>query len=343
MIQKKLSLTLFGLLTCGTCMGAGEPVQRFYLDYCYMTPLHQDKTVIGKMFGKISSNGSVANKAVDLYLYNSKHKGGTSVGGSRAKEDGTFYREYRAYDAIYGESNQFAVMFYDSDKNRTKINFDQYFYDNYPYLYVDQLSGLTYEVNNLLGYTPEKGHFMASNKYFFKNWYSINDINIYNKFDVEMFSFEEMFGPLYIPVTYSSIELIIPANYGLFVDQSDGETLDNHLAISLKLEDQGDNHFKLSFNQDLFVNPYTYEMARTQRTGFVPTKYLYLPKNGFHNFNKLDLSIYGEKLGTLSLNFNCHFSIQAQKQRIGDCVTSAYCIHTEDASFNDNGKELVHD
>ena len=343
-MKRKLCLTLFSLITCGTCLGATNPVQRYWLDYCYFTPLHQDKGHLGKVFAKLSSNGSVTNKLVNFYLYNTKYKTGTMMHNLRpTDESGLIYREVTNNLVTYGDQNRFRLYFNDSDGTKNEVWFDEFFDDNYPYLNVDQLSSLTYEVNNVLSYTKERGNFTTSNKYCFKNWYAINDINIYNKFDVEMFSFEEMFGPLYIPVTYYEIDLIIPANYGLFVDQTDDENMLNHLAISLKLTDQGENHYLLSFNEDLFVNPYTYEMSRSPRNGFVQTKYLYLPKNGFHDFNQLNLSIYGEKLGTMRLNFNYHFSILAEKQRIGDCVTSEYCIHTQDANFTDNGKELNND
>lgn len=343
MIKNKLCLTLLGLLSCGTCLGATGPVQRFTFEYCYMSPVHHNSTHKGKLFVKISSNGSVQNKLINFYCYNSKYKTGTMISGIRPKtESGEATKEF-GNNLLVENGNRFRLFCSDSDYTENSIWFDQFYHDDYPYLKVDELSSLSYEVNNILGYTKERGHFMTTNKYCFNNWYALNDINIYNKFDIEMFSFEELFGPLHVPVTYYGIDLILPANYGLFADQSDDENMLNHLSINLKLVDQGDNRFVLAFNQDLFVNPYTYQMARSPRSGFVQTKYIYLPKNGFQNFKKLDFSIYGEKLGTMNLNFNYHFSIEAEKQRVGDCVSSEYCVRTNDANFGDNGKELVHD
>ena len=62
-----------------------------------------------------------------------------------------------------------------------------------------------------------------------------------------------------------------------------------------------------------------------------------------HDFNKMDLIIVGYSLGTLKLGFEYYFSIEAERSRVGDCVTSEYCIKTGDAQFSEMGKELSHD
>ena len=344
MLKRNVCLTIVGLLTCLTSLGASEPVQRYTLDYCYFTPLHQDKNHRGKVFAKLSSNGPVTRKLINFYLFNKKYKTGTTMSNLRpSDESGLISASVSNALVTYGDQNRFRLFFFDEDKRQTEVWFDEFFDDYYPHLKVDQFSNLTYEVNNVLGYTNEKGNFITSNAYHFKNWYALNDITTYNKFDVEMFSFEETFGHLYIPVEYSRIELKIPANYGLFSDLTDSERSSNSVVLSLKLLDKGDNHFVLSFNQNLFVNPQTYEMSRVERNNFVPTKYIYLPKNGFNDLGNLNFEINGEKLGTMHLDFEYHFSIEAQRRRIGDCVTSDYCVHVNDASFSDNGKELKHD
>ena len=84
-------------------------------------------------------------------------------------------------------------------------------------------------------------------------------------------------------------------------------------------------------------------MARSQLPGFVETKYLYLQKNGFNDLEKLNFTILGEKLGTMRIDFSYSFSIEAERSRMGNCVSSEYCIKTNDVEFSDIGKELKHD
>ena len=113
--------------------------------------------------------------------------------------------------------------------------------------------------------------------------------------------------------------------------------------VGLNFFEKEDKRYGFSFADDLYVNPYTYEMARSQLNGFVKTKYLYLPKNGFHDFESIKLNVNATNLGVACVNMTYDVYIESDKSRIGNCVTSQYCIRTGDAIFIDGGKELKHD
>lgn len=343
MMKQKIGLLACSFLTCGVSLGA-TTVQRYYLDYFYITNVHLDASNEPKYFGKLSSNGSVTRKLINFYVYNSKYKTGTSVKNIRpSDETGIVSGTFTSKLFMTNEENLVKIFFTDSDKKRTEHTFSVYYDDTYPTISVDQLETASYEKANVPAYSKEAGYFMATNKYLFNNWYDINDITIYNKFDVGMFTFEEKIQDLSIPSSYYQFDLGIPAIYGLFVDQTNEEYTKNLVVLNLKFVEKENYVYQMALNQDVYVNPYTYEMARSQLPGFVQTKYIYLPKNGFSNLRRLSFKVLGEKLGTMRLNFRYDFSIQAFRSRIGNCVSSEYCIRTDDTKFSENGKELTND
>ena len=342
--KKYFCLVLIALVICGANLGATRAVTRYYLEYCYISPVHTDKSHPGKVLAKLCGNGTLTNKGVFFYLYNSKRPSGSNIMTLRpSDESGIINKTYKGTEFIKGEENRLKIFLTDSDGTRTEHWFSGVVDDTYRSINVDRLGSLTYEVGNISAYTRSRGSFTGLNRYCFNNWYVLNDIHVYNKFDIEMFTFEEYFDELKIPVENCSIELYIPAIYGLFNDLSITEVERQRAVISLRLRENDDLSYSLVFNQALYVNPFTYEMSRSPKNGFVQTKYLYLPKTGFASQEKLDFRIVGEQLGTMLVDFDYHFSIEAERNRIGNCVTSEYCIHTNDAQFTDYGKVLNHD
>lgn len=343
MMKQRVIPLLLCALTCGVSFGATE-VQRYQLDYFYITPFYTDKSRNLRVLAKLSSNKSVTNKLVNFYVYNSKHKTGTTIKGLRPKdESGLINTTSTTNSMVPGEQNRVKIFFNDSDGQTNTYWFDLFEETKPPRLEIDQLQTATYERFNVASYTKEKGYFTSSDRYEFKNWYAINEMNIYNKFDVEMFTFSESIGGIPVEIEYYLISIGIPAIYGLFCDLRADEIDYNRVELTLDFVDIGNHQYKLSFKDKLYVNPFTYEMARSQLPGFVETKYIYLPKNGFKELQKLDFGILGEKLGTMKLDFGYSFSIEAERSRIGNCVSSEYCIRTNDVEFSEIGKELTHD
>lgn len=343
MQRNSLIIAIVGLLTCLVSFGATQ-VQRYWLDYFYITPGFTNLSRKTKVLMKLSSNGPVTKKLVNFYMYNSKYKTGSMITNLRpSDETGVITREITGTMFMPNEENKTKVFFSDSDSTKTnhwmypEVNVDC------PQLIIDKLPNGVYESPHVFAYEKDRGYFTTTNSYTFTNWYKENEIPVFNKFDIEMFTFEEKVGPLNVESSASDLCIAIPNKYGLFVDLNLHNQIVDRVELVLKLVDSGGYKYHLAFDTDLYVNPYTYEMARSQLPGFVKTKYLYLPKNGFHDFNKMDLYLVGFDLGTLKLSFNYTFSIEAERSRIGDCVTSEYCIKTGDSEYSDFGKDLKHD
>lgn len=345
MLKKKIISTLGCALGCLFSVGASEPVQRYEMEYIYMSPAHVDKTHKSRVIYKVRTNtGTINGWAAYCYLYNDNYSAGTNFAKFWCRNDeGTSDTFFTTYTFIKGKENRLKIFFNDKDGTRTNIWFNTIFHDEYPQLSIQNLPSGVYEVNNVIGYEKGVSNIRTTNKYVFRNWYAENHIDVYNKIDFGMFSFEEYMGPIKVAIQYYLFQLAIPAEYGLFDDATDDEKYLNRIVFDFDLVNDGTNHYTLQIKDKIYVNPYTYQMSRHAKSGFVETKYLYLPKTGFTDLNKLDFKIAGENLGTMRLNFNYQFSVQANKSRIGDCVSSQYCIKSGDANYSEIGKEIVHD
>ena len=332
------------MATCCVSFGAST-IQRYVIEYCYVTPV---KTIVpnyrSKVLLKLTSNGPVTNKLVYFYLFNRKYKTGTTMNNIRPKdESGEASATFSSKLLIQGESNRIRIFYSDSDGTINEIWFDEIFDDYVRQVEVNNLANLEYRIDNIPAYTKEKGNFVASNRYFFENCYSTNNLTIFNKFDIEHFTLSEKIDDIYVQMDCGEISVKIPTIYGLFCDCSNAEIEQGYLSIGLNFVEKEDKRYGFSFADDLYVNPYTYEMARSQLNGFVKTKYLYLPKNGFHDFESIKLNVNATNLGVACINMTYDVYIESDKSRIGNCVTSQYCIRTGDAIFIDGGKELKHD
>lgn len=345
MYKKKSFITK---LICGLpsllCVGA-TTVQRFYMDYIYVGPIHSDKNHKSRIIYHLETNtGSLNNKLVNFYVYNSNKPSGSMIRNLRLNnEEGFFDGEFTTYTFVENGPNQVKVFYSDQDGTRTNHYFDLSFDNNYPLVEFNKCPGGVYEVSNVKGYQKDRGYFDTTNKYVFNNYYVDHDANIYSKFDIEKLSFEEYFGLVKVNVTNSTFKIEIPANSGLFSDLTSTETSSNRVVLPLNLINDGTNRYILSFAQHFYVNPLTYEMRRTPTKNYVETRYIYLPKDGLSEGQKIYFNIFGEKLGTMQLDFSYRFYVESNIQRIGNCVTSEYCIRTSDVPYKDVGKEIKND
>ena len=343
MHRSSLLITLVGFVTCLTSLGATE-VPHYYMDYFYVTPGFTNKLRNTKLLMKLGGNGTLTNKTIYIYMYNSKYKSGSRIAFVHpTDETGVVAREITGTMFVENEQNRIKAFWGDGDGTTKELWLYPKTNVELPRLKVHELGTHVYESPHVYGYTKERGSFITNDSYIFSNWYELNEMSVFNKFDISMFTFQEKVGPIPVGIGYEDLCIVFPAKYGLFVDLNAQEKDLQRVDMPLKFVDSGGYNYHLEFDVDLYVNPYTYEMARSQLPGFVKTKYMYLPKNGFHEFNKMDLIIVGYSLGTLKLGFEYYFSIEAELSRIGDCVTSEYCIKTADAQFSEMGKELSHD
>ena len=79
----------------------------------------------------------------------------------------------------------------------------------------------------------------------------------------------------------------------------------------------------------MYVNPQTLDMSLVKYDGFVATKYFYLP------INKIDLlldqifTIHFDEFGYGKSNFSWDMRYLNNRNLIGDCDNSDYCIKGE--------------
>lgn len=327
--------TVFGI--------SATPIQRYELEYLYITPAHTDKTYKSRLILKISTNvGSVKNKLIYFYVYNSSYPTGTMINNTRPKDSsGVCDILFTTYCFVKGK-NEVHIFFFDEDGKKNEYLFNVSIDDRAPTVEVSSLKNQCYEMANIQGYTKSRGYFTATNRHDFQNWTKQYYLPIYNKFDITNLKYREMIGNYLVAAQYESIKLYIPTNYDIFADVTQEERKSSRLSLNLELVESGHYNYYLRFVSQLYVNPITHQMARSPRNGFVKTNYIYLPKDGYAKTNNLRFYIACEKIGTMRMKFNYNFVVQGSKSRIGDCIMSEYCVQAEETSYSDQGKEIVH-
>ena len=345
-MKNKVFSTLIFAIPSLLSAGATTVSQRFHMEYLFLGPIYSDKSRTSRIIYKMGANtGTPKKKTSYIYVINNKHpKNGTLLKELRPQnDDGVVDETFTTYSCDENSQNQARIYYTHEDKTRTTHLFDWPIDNSSPNVDLNTLPSGVYEANNIKAYDMNRGYYNATNRYVFTDWYTENHLPIYNKFDIEKFSFEEYFGSIEIPVTYETFRLEIPANLGLFDGLTSQEISQNNVVFNLNLVNDGTNHYSLKLQDTLYVHPYTYKMSRTPINGYVVTKHFYLPKNGFVNQDKINFTLQGTNIGTMRLSFHYDFSIVSNRSRIGDCVTSQYCIQSEDAVYSELGKELNHD
>lgn len=341
MFKRKLSLLLIAPLYCLSSLGASEPTPYYWLEYVYITPVTTSNTRKGKVVALLNGNSSLKGKTLYSFIYNNG-RGQSFVDLMCKSENGFLLGKYSNYTFKKDGENRIKFFYYNGT-GKVELNLYGTYDDRHFQTKVDKQRSSLYTTYDVAGYSKDRGYYITYDKYFFINWYAVKEVKVYNKFDVGMFTFYEQIGELKVPQENTYLELIIPTKYGLFTDLNEVEKYDEYVVLPLRFVDIGGYNYQVQLEDPLYVNPYTYEMSRTKQNGYVQTKYIYLPKNGFHDYGTMDFSIMGEDLGTSKILYSYNFTVEAEKSRIGNCVTSEYCIRSVDTSYDDFGKELKND
>lgn len=101
---------------------------------------------------------------------------------------------------------------------------------------------------------------------------------------------------------------------------------DSELAYFPLTFERKDSSFFLKLKNVLYVNPLTQEMSATQKTNFVKTRLIYLPKNEKRYEDEYNCYISLEGFGIDRADFLTNFKYKSLLNTFGDCRNSEYCI-----------------
>lgn len=97
------------------------------------------------------------------------------------------------------------------------------------------------------------------------------------------------------------------------------------LQLPIKLL-KSNGELSLAFQNKLFVNPITLEMSPKQSSGFVETKYFYLPRDSKQFEESYECTIKISCFGLDNDDFILTFRYKSLLNIFGDCRNSQYCI-----------------
>ena len=87
-----------------------------------------------------------------------------------------------------------------------------------------------------------------------------------------------------------------------------------------------DNYFTFELKEDLYVNKNTLLLSSNKQTNYIKTKHIYLPVNDYQNQEKYHATIVLNRFGINNDMLFHRFELRANKNTIGDCHNSKYCI-----------------
>ena len=165
----------------------------------------------------------------------------------------------------------------------------------------------------------------------FTNFDEVKYQSFYSKLDLSDLKIKEKVYGSYKKPNVESVVLKLPNNMDCFNDV--GYVTNNERLIDLAIIDESENNYALSFKNDLYVNPVTYQMSSVKHDGYVKTKSLFLPHNEISRTNSYTFSIRMTGFGEIKTNLNYDFEVNALRNAFGDCVTSEYCVQTSPVSY----------
>lgn len=157
-------------------------------------------------------------------------------------------------------------------------------------------------------------------KYNFSSFLDYFLIDQYYRLIIDQYNFTYSF---FKTIKLKSATLFLPSPAMCFssLPTNDDGDVEIPLAVSLV-----NGKMQFSFNQDMYVNPKTLDMAFEPLTGYVKTSYFYFPKNHLVDilnqtfvFSILDV---GDNLSCFS--WNTYFL--SEQSLLGPCNSSDYCV-----------------
>ena len=90
-----------------------------------------------------------------------------------------------------------------------------------------------------------------------------------------------------------------------------------------------DDYYYFALKNTFYVHPRTLKMSSTKKSGYVATKHIFFPRNEMHNQQLYESRIVLVDFGIDKDSLFYDFEIRAQKNILGDCSNSKYCVTRE--------------
>lgn len=288
------------------------------INYFKCTPffLNGDKTIM--TFDVNASEALPLN--IEIYIINPLYPDGTLL--TKTKITSSKVLNYN-YDNKYTYASENKVKVSYSVGKEKKKSFSHA---------IEVSNGSFYTLNDsVFDYsTTSKNYFYSgdsanwtlnSERYTFYNFENTYVPNYYHKINISDFYLKAN-STFQNKISYGNALFAITNREHAF----DGFNHDETFAyIPLCLTKKGDDYV-LSFDRDLYVDPFTLQMSPVQEDGFVKTDYLYFPRDKKRFENEYQCMITINNLGIDKATFVSYFKYKSLLNIFGDCRNSEFCI-----------------
>lgn len=145
--------------------------------------------------------------------------------------------------------------------------------------------------------------------------------NYYHKIDFNDFKIhlDSELGKL----RYSKASLLISNRNGVF-DALEHDSIYAH--INLKLKEIDSEIYCFEFARQMYVNRHNLRMFESYQNNCVKTNHFYLPINEKRYEEEYDCFLVIESIGIDDAKLSHEFKLKTQKNIVGDCLNSEFCV-----------------
>ena len=252
---------------------------------------------------------------IEIHIENDLHKDVTIF----KKTFNQYEKTYIEYDNRFTRQKNKLVIYQKNFDNKISKTFEH------------ELNVVPDDVNLI------KGENYLSNKviYFYKdeNWHESQELLSFDGFDhlyspdyyhkIDLSNFVIHVNSQLDKLRYSKAVLLITNRNGAF-DNLEHDSIYAH--INLKLTEFAEQSFTFELDKQLYVDRHSLTMYSSYQKNTVKTKYLYLPINEKRFEEEYDCHLIVESIGIDDAKLSHQFSLKTQKNIIGDCINSEYCV-----------------
>lgn len=316
-MKHKLSLLGSSILLCFSSTGATASTNELTLVQIEPLSLFNEETKI--VIGAKASRTAALNYTISIY--NEIYPSGETL--FEGKFISTTTKTLTYDNKLTGSSNEIGIK-WSIVVSGKKIQYSTK-------TSVDVANPKTVRVNNssfsftsdckYSSYTAVGGWRKVSEKLIFENFDGPYMPDFYHRIDLSNFKIKCSSG-FDTALTVREGYLFITNINGTFDDLSQSG---NNAIIPLTLKKSGD-YYALCFLNDMYVDQLTLHMSSSPKSGFVKTKYLYLPRNEKRNENEYEFNIKLNDFGMERNNYAGTFRYKSLLNTLGDCHNSKYCV-----------------
>ena len=164
-----------------------------------------------------------------------------------------------------------------------------------------------------------KGFIVNNERYRFPNYIDYLNSDTYHRLDLSGVDFNYSGNDTFL---YQNASIKIPDYHNIFPNIPH---VNNYITIPLKIYKSG-SLYKMNYLHEMYVHPKTLMMSFISRSGFVKTRYFYMPVNKKEEMLDEVVDITINKCGLTKNNISWHLSYLANQNLIGKCSNSDYCI-----------------